>query len=74
MTAIPLNEFLRIYPGMTQVDAAQAIPTALLERAALCNRRLVLTLDGKAMGVVVSMGDFDLLEITSHGIELEPRG
>lgn len=73
MTAMPLNDFFKIHPGMTQVDATQPIPASLLERAALCNRRLVLTLEGKAMGVVVSLADLDLLEITCHGIELEPQ-
>ena len=71
---MPLNEFLRLYPGMTQVDAALPIPPELLERAARCNRRMVLTRDGMAMGVVVSLADFDLLDVTSPGIELEPKG
>lgn len=72
MTSMPLNDFLAVHPGMTQVDAREVIPAELLERASLCNRRLVLTLDGRAMGVVVSLADLDLLEVTAHGIELGP--
>jgi len=73
MTAMPLKDFLLIHPGMPQVDASLPIPAELLDRAALCNRHLVLTMEGMAMGVVVSLADYDLLEVTSHGIELEPQ-
>ena len=70
MTAIPITEFQKLHPDMPEVDASQILSAALLERAALCNRRLVLTLNGKALAAIVSLADLDLLEATSHGIAL----
>jgi len=74
LTAMPLSDFQKCHPGMPQVDASLPIPAEFLERAALCNRRMVLTLDGRAMAVLVSLADFDLLEVTSHGIDLGDLG
>lgn len=67
-----LKVFLRRHPRIGLLDGTRPIPEKMFQVVRDRKARVALVLDGIPMAALVPLDDLDLLEVTEHGVSIEP--